>query len=245
VLPKQSNGDCSALCGDGIIIFPYEQCDDGNTLSGDGCSSSCAIEDYSACGGTPSSCFLNQNIGVQLVSLVVSVDSCNTVTFGFKLMPDLVIFSVYPTDWSGFITTTNPALTVVPNSLNYSGGLVTVSYKYSQTIQNAQIYFTINPVGMVNSTYLSTVSAFGLNVTVQPTNNVAAVYCDKEVCGVRGSSSRFATFQATVAYIGLACSLFSFKLAGLEMFGMLQLGYFILADYDYVNPVFLGVLDRK
>ena len=53
-LPYLANGDCSAICGDGIIIFPNEECDDGNTLSGDGCSSSCVIEAYSTCGGTPS-----------------------------------------------------------------------------------------------------------------------------------------------------------------------------------------------
>ena len=29
------------------------------------------------------------------------------------------------------------------------------------------------------------------------------------------------------------------------MFGVLQLSYFILSDYDFVNPLLLGVLDRK
>jgi cysteine-rich repeat protein len=34
------NDICIPLCGDGIII-ETEQCDDGNTLSGDGCSFTC------------------------------------------------------------------------------------------------------------------------------------------------------------------------------------------------------------
>lgn len=42
-LPKHSNGDCSTKCGDSILIFPYESCDDGNAVSGDGCSSTCQI----------------------------------------------------------------------------------------------------------------------------------------------------------------------------------------------------------
>jgi cysteine-rich repeat protein len=42
-LPKYSNGDCSTICGDGIVIFPYEGCDDGNTNNGDGCSSTCQV----------------------------------------------------------------------------------------------------------------------------------------------------------------------------------------------------------
>jgi cysteine-rich repeat protein len=42
-LPKYANGDCSTVCGDGIVIFPYEACDDGNTADGDGCSAKCAV----------------------------------------------------------------------------------------------------------------------------------------------------------------------------------------------------------
>ena len=33
------------LCGDGIIQAPYEKCDEGNILSGDGCNNHCMIED--------------------------------------------------------------------------------------------------------------------------------------------------------------------------------------------------------
>lgn len=34
-----------SLCGNGILETPYEECDDGNTVSGDGCSSTCQIEE--------------------------------------------------------------------------------------------------------------------------------------------------------------------------------------------------------
>lgn len=33
-----------ARCGDGYLIMPDEQCDDGNNVDGDGCSSTCTIE---------------------------------------------------------------------------------------------------------------------------------------------------------------------------------------------------------
>lgn len=42
-LPRLPSGDCSAICGDGIVIFPNEECDDGNTINGDGCSSTCTV----------------------------------------------------------------------------------------------------------------------------------------------------------------------------------------------------------
>ena len=103
----------------------------------------------------------------------------------------------------------------------------------------------MDPVGIVNSTYLSTVSVSAVTIAVQPTNNLAAVYCDKQICHLRTTTPSYMTFQSAVAYIGLAFSLFSLKLAGLEMFGLIQLSYFIMCDYDYVNPLMMGVLDRK
>ncbi|EKX42758.1 hypothetical protein GUITHDRAFT_140920 [Guillardia theta CCMP2712] len=52
------NNKCVSNCGDGIYI-PVEGCDDGNTKSGDGCSSSCTIESNFVCknsNSTPSVC---------------------------------------------------------------------------------------------------------------------------------------------------------------------------------------------
>ena len=52
--PACTRGECGAVCGDGLR-FGSEACDDGNQQDGDGCSSTCAIEDGFACtdqGGT-------------------------------------------------------------------------------------------------------------------------------------------------------------------------------------------------
>jgi large repetitive protein len=51
-------GNCVTVppvCGNGIVE-PGEQCDDGNTLSGDGCSSTCQVEAGYQCTGQPSVC---------------------------------------------------------------------------------------------------------------------------------------------------------------------------------------------
>lgn len=44
--PQCSNGQCTPVCGDGIILpnDNSEECDDGNLRSNDGCSSSCKLE---------------------------------------------------------------------------------------------------------------------------------------------------------------------------------------------------------
>lgn len=43
---------CVPKCGDGTVNI--SQCDDGNTLDGDGCSSTCTIETYYQCINSPS-----------------------------------------------------------------------------------------------------------------------------------------------------------------------------------------------
>lgn len=55
------NGNCvEEFCGDSKVNGA-EQCDDGNTVSGDGCSATCTIEPNSICTGSPSSCILVTN----------------------------------------------------------------------------------------------------------------------------------------------------------------------------------------
>lgn len=36
--------ECHPICGDGVLISP-EKCDDGNSISGDGCDSDCGVEE--------------------------------------------------------------------------------------------------------------------------------------------------------------------------------------------------------
>jgi cysteine-rich repeat protein len=47
---------CGAVaCGDGVVTAG-EDCDDGNTMPGDGCSPSCRVEECWECAGSPSDC---------------------------------------------------------------------------------------------------------------------------------------------------------------------------------------------
>ena len=44
------------VCGDGLVLEPFESCDDGNTSAFDGCDESCQPKTGFACEGTPSAC---------------------------------------------------------------------------------------------------------------------------------------------------------------------------------------------
>ncbi len=50
---------CVAVCGDGIK-FASEECDDGNTLDGDGCSADCRVEKGFACDSSGNTCYSTQ-----------------------------------------------------------------------------------------------------------------------------------------------------------------------------------------
>lgn len=51
---------CVLRCGDGVLdaAAPAEECDDGNTTNGDGCTSGCLVEStvYSCTAASPSVC---------------------------------------------------------------------------------------------------------------------------------------------------------------------------------------------
>ncbi|MDH3486150.1 MAG: C25 family cysteine peptidase, partial [Myxococcales bacterium] len=62
------------LCGNGAVAMP-EECDDGNTADGDGCSSSCTVESSYECFlpddlGTPSVCQISADVVVGRVELL-------------------------------------------------------------------------------------------------------------------------------------------------------------------------------
>lgn len=63
---KMIKGSCREICGDGILI--YLQCDDGNNINGDGCSSSCLIEDgWNCTSASPSICSLKDTIKMEFI----------------------------------------------------------------------------------------------------------------------------------------------------------------------------------
>ncbi|MCH2107994.1 MAG: fibro-slime domain-containing protein [Polyangiaceae bacterium] len=54
-------GACSSACGDGLVLGQNEQCDDGNNLSGDGCSETCQVEPGYMCPATQGECQKDAN----------------------------------------------------------------------------------------------------------------------------------------------------------------------------------------
>lgn len=62
VCVEEDPSEVEAVCGNGVIEGD-QACDDGNTEDGDGCSSTCTIEEGWTCSGEPSACFRRSEEG--------------------------------------------------------------------------------------------------------------------------------------------------------------------------------------
>lgn len=77
---------CSGLCGNGVVTGT-EECDDGNSSAGDGCSSTCVVESGWQCIDEPSVCspFCGDGllVGQKLCdSPALSVSACADLNLG-------------------------------------------------------------------------------------------------------------------------------------------------------------------
>ena len=82
---------CSEICGDGRVF--YQQCDDGNTVNGDGCSSTCKIEPHYKClNGSQthqSNCIYNGHDFSLALKWIDKTNEQNQGIFAFTVHPPL------------------------------------------------------------------------------------------------------------------------------------------------------------
>ncbi len=78
-----SNGNCIEYCGDGLT--ENHQCDDGNQIDGDGCSSICNLESGFKCTvtSTLTKCKSEMYLLLKLISIMKNEDNSGIMTFGF------------------------------------------------------------------------------------------------------------------------------------------------------------------
>jgi cysteine-rich repeat protein len=84
------------FCGDGVVNQPTEQCDDGNNVSGDGCSATCQIEPPpSRCGDgifnpATEQCDDGNNVNGDGCSSTCQVECGYTCVFDYTAMPQSI-----------------------------------------------------------------------------------------------------------------------------------------------------------
>ncbi len=138
------------------------------------------------------------------------------ISFTFQVIPNLLFFQIKPVDWSKLIVPQTNLLTLIPNSIVFSNGYISLNYTYNQTLQHMPITFTFYPSAIItNPPYLSQTKPFSVSTTVKPTNGLVAIYCSNSMISVTSSVETFETAQSAIAYVGLFLSIFSLKIVGL------------------------------
>lgn len=167
------------------------------------------------------------------------------ITFNFQISPALVLLDSAAIVWTNAVASQNSSVLYTTLSSTYSNGVISHTFLFNQNIQNSYVNFNLNPQHLQSPTYLNYTASSTLKVLVVPANNIPAVYLPDASCKNIAATNNFAIAEASISYLGLLLSVFSCKIIGLEMFGVLQLSYFALSNYDYVPSTLLGLLQRK
>lgn len=188
---------CIDICGDGLLTDL--ECDDGNKVDGDGCSSTCTIEgNYTCVNGSatsPSVCSYNQQISLKLVDTIKDPTS-NKISFYFTLSP--AISALNSVDFLPLLSCNLPNTTL---TVTYDGNgnlIVTAQYNSSLTESNATIQFT--PYAGGAKFFFATPNSSN-TFTVDPSNNLSVDYYDESVYE---QAKTFQTLSNVLMYVALA-----------------------------------------
>lgn len=84
---NETTKECREQCGVGLRISSDKECDDGNTISGDGCSSTCLIELNYTCKTSSNGnekCYLNTPISFKIIFNPLSLASSPEYSIQFN-----------------------------------------------------------------------------------------------------------------------------------------------------------------
>lgn len=234
-----SSSVCSPFCSDSITIYPAEGCDDGNTIDGDGCSSTCQEEINYTClvdSTLKSRCSYNQPFNMTLLSTIKSPHS-NFLTFNIALQPNFTNLSSL-----NFSELFNTNLPLGSPTFTYNNGILQLSYSFNQSVQGQNMSLTLNP-GFSSFFFASPSS--NINFTVDPTNNLPAVVYDDGTYNQfqqMDSVYRAAVYASyAVLIVGMACD----KVIGVELFGVLQLAHLSTSDLNGVQPLLSPLMNMS
>lgn len=109
-------------------------------------------------------------------------------------------------------------------SYSYDGnGMLTVVAQYNSSLQGQSMNFTFNPALVSNQ--FSRSSNYNLNLTVDPKNNVPAIFYQESAYSAVDAMNAIAKVLTYLALVMFIVSLFTAKFIGVEMVGVLQVAF--------------------
>lgn len=232
---------CAEICGDNMAYF--DECDDGNSVDGDGCSSTCQIESNFTCSKDASLfsiCYFIGNISISVVRTIKDPFS-NTVYFYLELSP-----------WIDLMT-----LLADPSTLASNGTFASVectTYDGKDITSKTNLVYAVEYTSSMEDTFLriDLKPALSGPFSIMPPTNVTfkcypdngfqmIVYQDSEYA----IASVFHYICTVVSYLMLASApLYIFgrlKWVGNMLFFSLQFQYLNLCILDSFTPMIEGL----
>lgn len=148
---------CEDICGDGLLFtLP---CDDGNNVTGDGCTSDCQVEqDYTCVGGSttsPSLCSFSGTITITIVS-VIKDPSANRVFLQATISPALA--QLGNLDFN-MVFVPNFPVESSTTVLDPTTGSIAMTFDYNQSLNNQPLAVTFEPPADPAFFYMKATSA--------------------------------------------------------------------------------------
>lgn len=234
--PADGQQYCSTLCGDGLKRN-FEQCDDGNTVDGDGCSSTCQIEQAWTCNNNPvNTCCTLESTQLSLnIDKILKVPNRNSMTLILTVSPLLPILT--PENMQHYVTLTVTGVPLYNESKTAKPGqVIEVTYDYNQSIHGKkgsigfEISFSQNgsPSCVIRATKNITIMA-------QANNNLPFMFYTEEELSKQQNVAQSVNVLEIITFVIFFLSLIPAKIIGLELIGVMQLAYFALAQQDNIN----------
>lgn len=209
---------CIDLCGDGKIIV--DECDDGNTENGDGCSSTCIIEKNFRCYGgslNPSRCIYEKFDITLSVSKISKTDMLNQGIFVMSITP--AIGSLAQLNYTKALAfSCNQSISII--SASYSNGKVTIVVDFFEDLEGhpAKVFLTLDRNYFLQANAIisfSMESTSGAKLILTSDVSTLAL-CKMLLTGV-----------SVLVIVVFAASTFLHKMIGIELIFPLQIVYLV------------------
>jgi cysteine-rich repeat protein len=225
------------------VLFGLE-CDDGNLIDGDGCSSNCTIEkDYSCINGSstsPSVCSYNGSVSLTLQTGDKDPNS-NTMTLKYELIGSAALLQLNggSLDFNSLVSfPASEGVTVLEAYIDPTTNSLVVKIAYTKTLQDTDLMLQLTPPNVPQAFALSNMTNIW---NVRPTNQLAARlyskkdYQDQERAAIVANlvlAAFLSVMLLTIAYR---------KFIGLELATLIQFGYLSLLQNReitvYAEPI--------
>ncbi|CAD8126114.1 unnamed protein product [Paramecium sonneborni] len=219
------NKVCITQCGDGIVAYEQENCDDGNLENGDGCDSECRME-------------LSQDFINNLQLWQLNQDGNYNLYLNnsqYKLIlncldPKIIIDGMQQKDFSYYISSDN-------NTCNIQFTFYQSIFKYNTIYVTLTASFQLNRLLLEKNTQ-------EIKFTIQPQEQIILIESEKKMAEqIQNAQSTFNLIFLILIPVSIIMNLYDYLWAVLEILSWINNFYFLNVHYPFNVEKFFLISD--